>query len=169
MEGKKVTVPDMSVCRERRAAIQKEMITQYGTAVVCFCLNIPGPVKTNEKIRTVFAVGKQALMHEMKSCGAVIRKSVEIHEASGDELILAADMDSKKLKEITVKIEENHPLGRLFDMDVLDKNGEKLSRPDFRKCLICGRQAQLCARSRRHTVEELQAAVERLTEKYTEF
>lgn len=51
---------------------------------------------------------------------------------------------------------ETHPLGLIFDMDVLDANGIKFSRPTYRKCLLCDRQAQDCARSRRHSVSELQ-------------
>ena len=59
-------------------------------------------------------------------------------------------------------IEEAHPLGRLFDIDVLDSEGHKLSRPQYRPCLICGNQAQLCARTRRHTVAEMQAKIEEM-------
>lgn len=59
-------------------------------------------------------------------------------------------------------IEETHPLGRLFDIDVLDSEGHKLSRPQYRPCLICGNQAQLCARTRRHTVAEMQAKIEEM-------
>lgn len=47
-------------------------------------------------------------------------------------------------------------------MDVIEADGAKLSRSAFRRCLVCGRQAQECARARAHPVSELQAAVERL-------
>ena len=57
-------------------------------------------------------------------------------------------------------MKESHPLGRLFDMDVLGPDGRKLSRMRYRKCLICGRQAQECSRSRTHTVREMQDAVD---------
>ena len=39
-------------------------------------------------------------------------------------------------------------------------DGRKLSRMRYRKCLICGRQAQECSRSRTHTVREMQDAVD---------
>ena len=38
----------------------------------------------------------------------------------------------------------------------------RLSRPQYRPCLICGNQAQLCARTRRHTVAEMQAKIEEM-------
>ncbi|MEY8292793.1 citrate lyase holo-[acyl-carrier protein] synthase [Carnobacteriaceae bacterium 52-44] len=56
-----------------------------------------------------------------------------------------------------VNIEENHPLGRLFDLDVLmlDQNNEvqgksrtKLGLP-VRRCFLCERPAKDCGRSRR--------------------
>jgi holo-ACP synthase len=51
-------------------------------------------------------------------------------------------------------------------MDVINTDGTKLSRPVYRKCLICGKQAQECARSRTHTVKELQDAVDDLLQKH---
>ena len=60
---------------------------------------------------------------------------------------------------LMTSIEETHPLGRLFDIDVLDTTGTKLSRKIYRKCFLCGCQAQECASSRKHSVSELQAYI----------
>ena len=78
---------------------------------------------------------------------------------------LQSTVRQKKLKNLTTEIEETHPIGRLFDMDVIDTDGQKLSRPSYRKCIICGCQAQECARTRNHTVEEMQAKIEEMLEK----
>lgn len=87
---------------------------------------------------------------------------MEIHEKTGDELLLAVDYSAKKIKDLTTDIEETHPVGRLFDLDVIDINGQKLSRPSFRKCIICGCQAQECARTRKHSVNEMQSKIEEM-------
>lgn len=87
---------------------------------------------------------------------------MEIHEKTGDELLLAVDYPAKKIKDLTTDIEETHPVGRLFDLDVIDINGQKLSRPSFRKCIICRCQAQECARTRKHSVNEMQAKIEEM-------
>ncbi|MBE8117719.1 citrate lyase holo-[acyl-carrier protein] synthase [Limosilactobacillus fermentum] len=70
------------------------------------------------------------------------------------------------VKEGTVAFEETTPYNRLFDLDVLIKEGEtahSLSRGELnlpvRTCLICGRPAKECGRSRRHTVSGLQERV----------
>lgn len=87
---------------------------------------------------------------------------MEIHEKTGDELLLAVDYPAKKIKDLTTDIEETHPVGRLFDLDVIDINGQKLSRPSFRKCIICGCQVQECARTRKHSVNEMQSKIEEM-------
>ena len=64
------------------------------------------------------------------------------------------------MKKITTAIEDGSDLGRLFDMDILRPDGAKVDRKELdlpvRKCLICGKPAKECGRSRTHSVEELQ-------------
>jgi len=88
----------------------------------------------------------------------------ELDENTGNELFISVDSTDEKIKDITIAIEESSQLGRLFDMDVIDVNFEKLSRKSFRKCLICEEQAQECGRSRKHSIEELQEKVEEILE-----
>ena len=58
-----------------------------------------------------------------------------------------------------VQIEEDSDFGRLLDIDVLDKNGQKISRTavgrEQRKCFLCGETAAACSRSRKHSWKEL--------------
>lgn len=157
-----VSLNEMLERRERRAARQAELLAKFRCPLVSFSMNIPGPVKTSSKIRAAFELGKAALL-EALSCQAVqIYAQEEVHQATGDELLLSVDALAPALKALTTRIEDEHPLGRLFDMDVMGTNGAKLSRSAFRRCLICEKQAQECARTRAHSVAELQAAVERL-------
>lgn len=165
MQGEQVILTDMLLCRERRAQIQDTFLSQYHCPVISFCMNIPGPVKTNEQIRTAFENGKTALLTRLEQSSAEIKNFLEIHEKTGDELLLSIDCPAEKIKDITTEIEETHPIGRLFDMDVIDTDGQKLSRPSYRKCIICGCQAQECARIRKHTVEEMQAKIEEMLKK----
>ena len=164
MEGTEVILQEMLACREERQRMQDELLTKYGRPLISFSMNIPGPVKTNEDIRAGFEAGRTALLEALAGAGIRPLCLREKHAPTGDELLLVPDGtdEGPLLKELTTGIEETHPLGRLFDMDVLTVDGRKLSRPVFRKCLICGMQAQDCARARRHSVPEMQAAVEAL-------
>ena len=62
MNGINVTITDMMNCRDRRVSIQNELISKYDKPVLSFCMNIPGPVKTNEQIRKAFDFGKAELL-----------------------------------------------------------------------------------------------------------
>lgn len=84
-----------------------------------------------------------------------------------NELIMALDAPAEDIKTLATEIEESHPLGRLFDMDVIGTDSMKLSRGTYRKCIICGCQAQECARSRKHSVEELQEKIEELLNQFS--
>lgn len=156
-----VTLMEMLDARERRSAWQQKLLTQYQTPMICFTMNIAGPVKTSPLIRNGFELGKRNLKEQLDSLHIRCTYWEEIHEPTGSEACYLIDADPLLLKEITCSIEDDSEIGRLFDMDVLRADGEKIDRSqlgfDSRRCLICGRPAKECARSRSHTLEQLQA------------
>ncbi len=161
-----VTLAQMLMARERRAFKQQELLSQYHASLICFTMNIAGPVKNSPLIRQGFALGKAALERQL-SLGKINCLYRETTEAvTGSEAYYVLDRDADALKEITVAIEDDSPLGRLFDMDVLSPEGIKVERQALgfpvRRCLICQNPAKECARSRTHTVEELQSATWRI-------
>ena len=165
MQGIKVGIDEILNCREKRVAIQNEMIKKYNKPVISFTMNIPGPIKTNNEIKKAFDIGKNLILENLKENNIEILEIQELNENTGNELFISVNSLAKKIKNITVSIEEASELGRLFDMDVIDINFEKLSRESFRKCLICEEQAQECGRSRKHSVGELQNKVEKILSK----
>ena len=167
MQGIEVGIDEVLNCREKRVAIQNEMIRKYNKPVISFTMNIPGPIKTNNEIKKVFDIGKNLILEKLKENNIEILEIQELNENTGNELFISTNLLAEKIKNITVVIEESSELGRLFDIDVIDVNFEKLSRKSFRKCLICEKQAQECGRSRKHSVEELQNKVEEILSKGT--
>lgn len=165
MQGIKVGIDEILDCREKRVTIQNEMIKKYNKPVISFTMNIPGSIKTNNEIKKAFDIGKNLILKKLKENNIKILEIKELDENTGNELFISVDSTAKKIKDITVAIEESSQLGRLFDIDVIDINFEKLSRNSFRKCLICEEQAQECGRSRRHSIEELQNKVEEILKK----
>ena len=167
MQGIEVGIEEILDCREKRVAIQNEMIKKYNKPVISFTMNIPGPIKTNNEIKKAFDIGKNLILEKLKENNIEILEIQELNENTGNELFISTNLLAEKIKNITVVIEESSELGRLFDIDVIDVNFEKLSRKSFRKCLICEEQAQECGRSRKHSVEELQSKVEEILSKGT--
>ena len=167
MQGIEVGIDEVLNCREKRVAIQNDMIRKYKKPVISFTMNIPGPIKTNNEIKKAFNIGKNLILEKLKENNTAILEIQELNENTGNELFISTNLLAEKIKNITVVIEESSELGRLFDIDVIDVNFEKLSRKSFRKCLICEEQAQECGRSRKHSVEELQNKVEEILSKGT--
>ena len=165
MQGIEVGIDEILICREKRVAIQNEMIKKYRNPVISFTMNIPGPIKTNDEIKKAFDIGKNLILEKLKENNIEILEIQELNENTGNELFISVDSQAEKIKDITITIEENTELGRLFDIDVIDINFEKLSRKSFRKCLICEEQAHECGRSRKHSIEELQNKVEEILSK----
>lgn len=167
MTGNEISLPQMLARREIRAHTQESFIANYHSPLISFTMNIPGPIKTNEQIRRAFDIGQILILEGLARLEAKILAASEVHEDTGDELLLAvSNVNPETLKDMAVHIENFSPLGRLFDIDIINEHGRKLSRQEFRKCIICGKQAQDCARSRTHSVSDLQTAVLHLLSEY---
>ena len=51
-----VTLSEVLDARERRAEKQRELLKKYGCPVVCFTMNIAGPVKNSEMIENALTM-----------------------------------------------------------------------------------------------------------------
>ena len=161
-----VTVEDMMEARDARAARQQALLSEYGSTLLCFTMNIPGPVKYDDVIREGFRLGCQALGRAFRQMGIRPLHTEESLAFTGCEAYIVLPLSPEAAKRAAVEIEEADALGRLFDMDVLRPDGSKVERQSIgfpgRRCLLCGQSAQVCARSRTHSVAELQAATHRI-------
>lgn len=159
-----VTLQDILTARENRAEKQKELLQKYGKPLICFTMNIAGPVKLDANIAWGFALGNQWLKLQLKDLPVLHREEALL--ATGCESYYIVDAPAEKLKLRAVQIEDNAPVARLFDMDIIGCDGKKLERTALgfpeRKCLICQRDAHICSRSRAHKVEELQTKTAQL-------
>ena len=144
--------------REKRAQKQRSLLAQYQKPLLCFTMNIAGPKKYDRDISIGFFVGCRLLRDALRGCAILYAE--ETRADTGCEAYYIVDMPAKELKLLAVSIEDTGTVGRLFDMDVLDVDGKKLDRESLgfprRKCLICDRDAVLCASRRTHSVSELQ-------------
>ena len=157
---------EILTARETRSRRIKSFLVRYRLPLIVLTLNIPGPDKTPKWAEQVFSAGIRAAretfspMNE-KTCRA----------SSGFEWYGVVEGESLSLKKAAVGIEEAHPLGRLFDLDL---HVPDTSPPDRRalgleprRCLACDRPAHECARSRRHELDELLRIIQVVIEAYT--
>jgi len=153
---KTVTLPEILEAREKRVQRQTELMKQFGTPLICFTMNIAGPVKNDDRITRGFLLGCRNLDRQLVRSKAVVLHRELIMEPTGCEAYYAVDYPAERLKILTMELEEGTPAGRLYDMDVLSPDGRKLERNRERPCLICGKPGRGCVRSRAHGVEQLQ-------------
>lgn len=155
-----VTLNEILAAREQRVQLQQQLLDRYKLPLVCFTMNIAGPVKNSELITEGFRLGQKLLSDRF-----VPEYDEEIIAPTGCEYYCVVDGDPKAIKQQLCQIEDSTPAGRLFDMDLITPDG-KLSRKQLglpeRKCLLCGEDAMICGRSRAHSVAELQAETEKL-------
>lgn len=168
---KHATLAQMLEAREHRAAKQRRIIAAYAAPLLSLTVNMPGPCKSEPVVRDIIKAGYRAVLDELTVnglCPVYVETPYEL--PTGPEVYIAVSADKWTLKNMAVRIEERHPLGRLLDIDVLGRDGIPVSRDDLghprRKCLICGQDAHGCARSRAHPVPELLKAVRVLTDAY---
>ena len=165
--GPAVTLEQVLDSRSRRAERQRATLADGAVCRVSFTLNIPGNIKRFPLARAAVAEGRGLLR---TAFGPAVLKEETVDGPTGSEALLALDADPAEIKRKTVAMEDGHPLGRLFDMDVLDTYGLSLSRTDLgaaqRACLVCGRSAKICGRSRAHSIGELRIYIGQLLEDY---
>lgn len=152
--------------RDERAGRQAAALARFERPLVSVTLVTPGAVKDGWLQRGLLASALDALEESLERR----RWRVVSQQASwldtGPEALYVVDAPATALKQATVELEEGHPLGRLWDLDVIARGPRHLSRTDAgappRRCLVCGSAAIECARSRRHGVQELMAAIHRI-------
>lgn len=159
-----ITLQDILTARENRAAKQKELLQKYQKPLICFTMNIAGPEKYNRDIAWGFRLGNHWLEIQLKDLPVLHREEAVL--ATGCESYYVVDAPAELIKLRAVQIEDSQPVARLFDMDVIDENGQKLERTGLsfpeRTCLLCNNPAYICSRSRTHSVAALQAKTLRL-------
>ena len=165
-DGTPVTLAQLLAARDSRAARQKELL-QNGGALVSLTVNMPGPVKRCALSERLFDIALEAVTQLL---GDKLRFCETRRKDTGCEAFLSADMDAQTLKARLCALENNHPLGRLWDIDVLGVDGVPLSRQSAgyppRKCLLCENSGAACARSRAHSLSELIAAMQAMLERW---
>ncbi|MCI6965705.1 citrate lyase holo-[acyl-carrier protein] synthase [bacterium] len=151
MNISKITLDEMLSARERRAEKQRALTERFARPIVCFTMNIAGEVKRTPLTELVFFEGVRRIEDAMPP--ALFREVWR--EKTGCEAFFVFDESAEETKRRMVAIEEADAAARLFDIDVINMDGEKLSRGAERRCIVCGAPVTGCARSRAHGLSEI--------------
>lgn len=161
-----VSIPELLASRDKRQARQQDWLTRHSAPLVSFTVVAPGPIKDSALTRRIFNHGLTALLALAEQSAWIVREQTALVSASGPEGLLSIEAPAHDLKLATIELEHSHPLGRLWDIDVLTPEGEILSRRHFalpaRRCLLCEQSAADCARGKTHALSDLLTQMEAL-------
>lgn len=171
LKGETITLIEMLNAREKRASIQQELLQKHPTcALLSATMNIPGPIKTNERLKYAFltVIKEINFLFPPEKIAACKHRELK----TGSEYYLALYEIPEELKKKLIQIEEKHLYGRLMDLDVVylkEQTFYSVSRTELnhkpRTCFICEEEAKVCGRQRRHSVAEMQQTISQLLRK----
>ncbi len=163
-----ITLDLLLASRDERSCHQRELMASYPeSTLVCLTVVMPGKIKRNSFSLTV----AQAAVESIKSKLADTINLFEQRDLeTGFEAYILTSMAPLEVKKQTCAIEDTHPLGRLFDIDVIATNGIPLSRVEVgfapRKCLLCDSEARYCMRNHTHNQAEIQQYISIMVKNY---
>lgn len=156
MQSYTVSLEQMLDARERRAQAQTALLAgaDETCCLVSLSLNIAGDVKRTRKTRLLFDCGMRRF--DALGFSGITRRVTDA--VTGTEALILLRENAGAVKEALERLEDAAPWARLYDFDVLDHTGEKLSRSEPRRCIVCGGPVSVCARSRAHGLDAVKAA-----------
>lgn len=159
-----VSLTDLLSAKDLRAQRQQAWLTRWQVPLLSLTLVTPGPVKNSIRYRDTLAAALQACDKLLWRNGWQTRAREVFWLETGPEAFWSVDHPAIVLKTALIELEEQHPLGRLWDMDVISPQDGPVSRHTCglppRRCLICSEHAHACSRSRAHPLEQLTGKVE---------
>ena len=167
-----ITLEQLLQSRDARAARQAALLKEFPLrTLLCLTVIMPGPEKRSPRSLCIAQAAVSAVRdafspeyEELRDLETgyegffVISCAPGLQGAAGEAPFLA-------VKRVAAALEDTHPLGRLFDLDVITPDGpvsrSAIGAPE-RRCLICDRAARLCMREHRHSYQELLSAIDAL-------
>ena len=171
-----ITLHELLASRDARHATQQKLLAEHsGKTLVCLTVVMPGSVKRNHQSLCAAYAAVEAMREafHLNDMSDTEREAVltERDLNTGYEAYLVTPLPLLEAKRIAVTIEDTHPLGRLFDIDVINSDGIPVARNDIgekpRRCLVCEHEARYCMRMRWHTQEEIWAKINEMVDLYT--
>lgn len=145
---------DILTARDERIRLIESLLNK-DKVIICLRVNYPSQEKVNQDTITVAKIIHEEIKKNFQLTNYRYFESLEgpiyLYEVSSDDPII--------VKKRTIAIEDNHPLGRLVDLDVYYQSVKSISRKDLnvssRKCYLCNEDAFKCIIAQKHDINEV--------------
>ena len=160
-----ITLEQLLKARDDRYTRQLALTKEWpDRTLVCLTVVLPGPVKRDARSLKVAGAAVAAVQEVLRP---------EVHELydleTGYEGYFLVDGALLDVKKACCGIENEHPYGRLMDLDVLEPVGDTVVPvgrdrvgEEARKCLLCGRPARECMRAHAHSYGDVFQAIDKI-------
>ena len=156
-----ITLEQLLIAREQRQERQNQLLQQYHCPLISLTINMPGKYKLTHDSYLLFNEAVSAIETLIrKEKWLILHQYLHAPITGCEGFWVIADHEAIEIKRSLIELEQQHQLGRLWDIDVFDPHtGIAISRKmlsiEPRTCLICNRPAKACARSQQHTLQQL--------------
>jgi len=170
-KGQEVTLEQILDSKEKRKEKQLLLLKNFkqkSIVLVCFTIVMPGKVKQNTVSSFIFNEGCKEFENFLKINKIEILKKETENKTTGNEAFYIVEgKNPEEIKMDCIELEESSNYSRLWDFDVIGKNGNIISREQLgykeRKCLICDENSRVCYKRRTHSLLDLQMKILELT------
>ncbi|MHA1628847.1 MAG: citrate lyase holo-[acyl-carrier protein] synthase [Candidatus Heimdallarchaeota archaeon] len=132
-----------------------ELSKKSNKVIASLQLNVPGWPKTTQRIERVKDTVITSFYNFLVQKGIESTYTFFSNNVFGTVPFFLFDSPANKIKQLAIEFEENYPIGRFIDIDILNKKQEFVEREKKRQCFFCGRLAIDCMREKRHSIEDL--------------
>lgn len=161
-----VSLDALLAAKDRRALRQADWLKHYQQPVISLTLVTPGEMKDSIRYRNTMGVALQACDQLLWQHRWQVLDRQVLWLPTGPEAMWCVTHPAAEIKAHSAALEQTHPLGRLWDIDVICPQNGPVGRQSLggsqRRCLLCDEPAHACSRSRRHPQAQVIARVEKL-------
>lgn len=168
-EGQEPSLIEILNAKERIYNLQQECLKKHSCVLLGLSLLLPGGVKNAPIYDYILKEGLNQIKKYFKRNSITPLDEFSEISTTGYYALFCLNTNPLSLKQDMINLEESQPIARLWDIDIINNNGEIISRTnidttiDVRKCLICNEEAKICTKKRTHSINELHEKIAELT------
>ncbi len=150
--------------KEKRAFLRSQYAAQ-GKATLSLSLNIPGYPKCDPRFSAFFDLVLSELRRFLLARRILIERDNEtgITDEAGDFYLAPLSSNNRlallEIKTQCERFEKRHPVGRVIDIDLTDRQGNPVSSGKLKACFLCEKPAIICMREQTHSYQELREQI----------